>query len=112
MQVSQTGNGEGSMLPAIAADMSRHIRVPNCNNSVNFAHLFPVVCEIVVLKICSHMNFPFYRFAKLRSRSVLLALLLCTGCYIDQPGLPIQPATITSLGFDAYQITVDARAPW
>jgi len=64
------------------------------------------------MKLRLHMNFPSYRFAKLRSRSVLLALLLCTGCYIDQPGLPIQPATITSLGFDAYQITVDARAPW
>jgi hypothetical protein len=46
------------------------------------------------------------------------ALLACgfflygTGCYIDETGLPVQPATITRLDTDNYQVTVDARAPW
>jgi len=42
-----------------------------------------------------------------------LALFLClAGCYIDEPGLPVQPATITKVDSSNYQITVDARAPW
>jgi hypothetical protein len=54
-------------------------------------------------------------FWRLRKGGAFVAFaffLGCAGCYIDEPGLPIQPAAIVRIDSDTYQVTVDARAPW
>ena len=44
--------------------------------------------------------------------SVLLLIFLVSGCGTAPDFTPIQPANVTSLGSNTYQITVDARSPW
>ena len=39
-------------------------------------------------------------------------ILILTGCGSPVVPLPIQPANVTTIGSNAYQVTVDARAPW
>jgi hypothetical protein len=65
------------------------------------------------LKLCFRINSSIHRLVKTYGASLSLMLLLCcAGCYIDEPGVPVQPPSITRLDSNTYQITVDARAPW